>query len=532
MNSRKIFSELFGVLYLTKRPFEFKLRSPDSARSFVSVHFFRAFRMKPIKRGYIMGGFFGVVSQDDCVTDLFYGTDYHSHLGTKRGGLAITNPDGCIVRSIHDISNSQFRSKFDSELSRFSGNCGIGIISDYEDQPLIIGSHHGIYSIVTVGKINNIQELTRNAFDSKNLHFSEMSGGEYNPTEVIAALINSKTTIVDGIRYALSAIDGSCSLLLMKDGAIYAARDRFGRTPVIVGEKDGSHAIAMETTALPNLDYTFARELGPGEIVHVTAHSIDELQAPGDCMQMCAFFWVYFGYPSSNYEGTNTETVRYKNGELLAKNDDADVDSICGIPDSGVAHAIGYSNAAHRPYMRALVKYTPTWPRSFMPQSQSARNLVARMKLIPIDQQIKNRRLLFCDDSIVRGTQFKHIAARLYERGAKEVHMRSASPPLAYPCLFLNFSRSKSILDLAARRVINSLEGGEPSEKVLKEYITAGTPQYERMVDEIRKNLGLTSLKYQSIEKLIEAIGLPKSKICTYCFDGCNGCCGEQKTAK
>ncbi len=474
-----------------------------------------------------MGGFFGVVSREDCVTDLFYGTDYHSHLGTKRGGMAITNSDGCIVRSIHDITNSQFRSKFDSELSQFEGRSGIGIISDYEDQPLIIGSHLGIFAIVTVGKVNNIKELTEGSGSERIAHFfSEMSGGEFNPTEVVAALINTKPTVEEGIAYALSRIEGSCSLLLMLNGVIYAARDNWGRTPVVIGQKNGAFAAAMETTALPNLDYVFSRELGPGEIVKLTADEMVQIRKPLPKMQICAFFWVYFGYPSSDYEGTNTETVRYKNGALMAQQEEVDVDSICGIPDSGVAHAIGYSNACHKPYMRALVKYTPTWPRSFMPQTQAARNLVAKMKLIPIDEQIRGRRLLFCDDSIVRGTQFKNIAARLYERGALEVHMRSASPPLCFPCKFLNFSRSKSILDLAARRVINTLEGGEPSDEVLKEYITAGTERYEKMVEAIRKNLGLTSLKYQSIEKLVEAIGLPKEKICTYCFDGCDGSCG------
>ena len=474
-----------------------------------------------------MGGFFGVVSHEDCVADLFYGTDYHSHLGTKRGGMAVTNSSGCINRSIHDITNAQFRSKFDSDLAGFEGHCGIGVISDYEDQPLIIGSHRGIFSLVTVGKINNLKELTSGDSYPRIAHFfSEMSGGEFNPTEVVAALINARENIVDGIIHAQEKIQGSCSMLVMSEGKIYAARDKYGRTPVIIGCKTGAFAVSMETSAFPNLDYVVHKELGPGEIVEVTADGIKQMRPPLDKMQICAFFWVYFGYPSSNYEGTNTETVRYKNGALMAENDDAEVDSICGIPDSGVAHAIGYSNASHKPYMRALVKYTPTWPRSFMPQSQNARNLVAKMKLIPIDEQIRGRKLLFCDDSIVRGTQFKNIAARLYERGALEVHMRSASPPLCYPCLFLNFSRSKSILDLAARRVINTLEGGEPSEEVLKEYITAGTPRYEKMVDAIRKNLGLTSLKYQTIENLVKAIGLPKEKICTYCFDGCGGECG------
>ena len=473
-----------------------------------------------------MGGFFGTVAKEDCVTDLFYGTDYHSHLGTKRGGLAVFGPDGAIMRSIHDITNAQFRSKFDDDLPHLCGKSGIGVISDYEDQPLIIGSHLGIFAIVTVGKINNIQDLISGDSSTRIAHFfSEMSGGEFNPTEVVAALINTKDTVEEGIAYAQSRIDGSCSMLVLLNGVIYAARDKFGRTPVIIGRKTGAYAVAMESSAFPNLDYVPCKELGQAEIVRITADGLEQVKPPEEKMQICAFFWVYFGYPSSNYEGTNTETVRYKNGALMARNDDVDCDSVGGIPDSGVAHAIGYSNESGKPYMRALVKYTPTWPRSFMPQTQTARDLVARMKLIPIDEQIRGRKLLFCDDSIVRGTQFKNIAQRLYERGALEVHMRSASPPLAFACKYLNFSRSKSVLDLAARRVINTLEGGEPGEEVLREYITAGTPRYEKMVEAIRKNLGLTSLKYQTIEGLVEAIGLPKEKICTYCFDGCCGGC-------
>ena len=344
---------------------------------------------------------------------------------------------------------------------------------------------------------------------------------------MVASLINTKSSFEEGLAYAQERINGSCSILLMTGGAIYAARDKFGRTPIVLGHKHNAYAVAMESTALPNLDYDMVRELGPGEIVLLTEDGVFQKKKPGNKMQICSFFWVYFGYPSSTYEGKNTETVRYRNGALMAEEDDTEIDSVCGIPDSGVAHAIGYSNASDAPYMRALVKYTPTWPRSFMPSNQAMRSLVAKMKLIPVDEQIAGKKLLFCDDSIVRGTQFKDIARRLYERGAKEVHMRSASPPLAFPCMFLNFSRSKSTLDLAARRVINTLEGGEPDEVALKEYTTAGTERYNRMVDEIRKNLGLTTLKYQSIENLIKAIGLPKEQVCTYCFDGEDptGCC-------
>ncbi len=467
-----------------------------------------------------MGGFFGVVSHEDCVTDLFYGTDYYSHLGTKRGGLAVTNENGGVVRFIHDITNSQFRSKFDGDVEKMNGVCGIGVISDLEDQPLVIGSRLGTYAIVTVGKINNLEELARHGIEEHHLHFSELSSGEFNPTEVTASLINQKSSIEEGIAFAQEQIIGSCSILVMLGGTIYAARDRYGRTPVVLGHKNHAYCVAMESTALPNLDYELERELGPGEIVQITQDGIFQKKKPGDKMQICSFFWVYFGYPSSTYEGQNTETVRYRNGALIAESDDVEIDSVCGIPDSGVAHAIGYANASDKPYMRALVKYTPTWPRSFMPQNQTMRRLVAKMKLIPVDQQISGKRLLFCDDSIVRGNQFKDIARRLYDRGAVEVHMRSASPPLAFPCLFLNFSRSKATLDLAARRVINALEGGEPDQAALKEYTTNGTERYKRMENEIRKSLGLTTLKYQSIEKLVKAIGLPKEKVCTYCFDG------------
>lgn len=467
-----------------------------------------------------MGGFFGVVSHENCVPDLFYGTDYHSHLGTKRGGLAVTNPSGTIVRCIHDITNAQFRSKFDADLEKLDGHCGIGVISDLEDQPLIIGSHLGIYSIVTVGKINNMEELTKRGIEEHHAHFSELSAGEYNPTEVVASLINTKDTIEEGIAYAQESIHGSCSILLMSNGMIYAARDRYGRTPIILGHKENAYAAAMESSSLPNLDFEMVRELGPGEIVQITENGLFQKKKPGDLMQVCTFLWVYFGYPSSTYEGQNTETVRYANGALIADEDAVNIDSVCGIPDSGVAHAIGYANATNKPYMRALVKYTPTWPRSFMPQNQTMRNLVAKMKLIPVDEQITGKKLLFCDDSVVRGTQFKDITRRLYARGALEVHLRSASPPLVYPCLFLNFSRSKSSMDLVARRVISSLEGKEPTEELLKDYTTAGTDRYNRMVEEIRKILGLDSLKYQRIENLVNAIGLPKEKLCTYCFDG------------
>lgn len=472
-----------------------------------------------------MGGFFGVVSSSDCVTDLFYGVDYHSHLGTRRGGMAVTSDDGRIARRIHDISNAQFRSKFDNVLQEFQGKCGIGVISDFEDQPLIVASRLGTYAIVTVGKINNIDALAHKSFRSGYSHFSEMSGGELNPTEMIASLINQKASLQEGMQYAAGLIDGSCSMLLMEGGRIFAARDRFGRTPVSIGKRtDGTLAVTMETSAFPNLEFSHLRDIGPGEIVELAYDSVIQHRPPQNICQICSFFWVYFGYPSSNFEGVNTESARYRNGALMANNDETDADAICGIPDSGVAHAIGYSNECGKPYQRALVKYTPTWPRSFMPQNQNARNLVAKMKLIPVDDQIRDKKLLFCDDSVVRGTQFKDITRRLYERGAKAIHLRSASPPILFPCRFLNFSRSRSLLDLAARRAIETLEGSMPEDRaIMQEYLTPGSTKYLAMLEIIRKELGLTSLKYQTLENLVKAIGLPKEKICTFCFDGCDG---------
>lgn len=468
-----------------------------------------------------MGGFFGVVSQDDCVCDLFYGTDYHSHLGTKRGGMAVSTPEGRITRRIHDISNTQFRSKFDDDLDDFSGRCGIGIISDYEDQPLIITSKLGTYAIVTVGKINNLEELVHAAFDGGCSHFSEMSEGEVNPTEVIATLINRQDNIVCGIEYAQKVIDGSCSILILHNQSIYAARDRYGRTPVIIGEKVNALAVTMESTAFPNLDYEVRYELGPGEIVELADGRLLQKRPPGGTMKMCAFFWVYYGYPSSSYEGVNSEVARCRNGASMAACDDVDIDSVCGIPDSGIAHAVGYSNAVKKPYLRAFVKYTPTWPRSFMPQNQLARNLVARMKLIPVREQIEGKKLLFCDDSIVRGTQLRDTVKRLYDRGAVEVHMRSACPPLLFGCRFLNFSQSRSEGELVARRAIAHLEGSDnPTDEVMAKYLEYGSPAYEKMVECVGRDLNLTSLRYQKLERLIEAIGLPPEKVCTYCWSG------------
>ena len=463
-----------------------------------------------------MGGLFGSVSKKDCATDLFYGTDYHSHLGTKRGGMAVRNSAG-YERAIHNIENDYFRSKFEPDLPNLHGNKGIGIISDYDAQPLIVGSHLGTFGIVTVGKINNIEELANKAFDKKT-HFSEMSGGKINPTELVAMLISEKGSFEDGIQNAQESIKGSCSMLLLTEDGIYAARDRLGRTPVVIGKKEGAYAASSETCALPNLGFEIDKYLGPGEIVFMTADGYEQRRKPGDKMQICAFLWVYYGYPASSYEDINVESVRYKCGCALAKNDDVEIDFVTGIPDSGIGHGIGYANESKIPYMRPFVKYTPTWPRSFMPQSQSVRDLVAKMKLIPVRTLIEGKKMLFCDDSIVRGTQLKDNVQILYDYGALEVHMRIACPALIYPCEFLNFSTSRSTLDLAGRKAIMKLESSEDNS--IDEYAIAGTEKNHAMIERIKQQLKLTSLKYQKIEALIEAIGLPKDKLCTHCWDG------------
>jgi amidophosphoribosyltransferase len=464
-----------------------------------------------------MGGFFGVVGKTGIVEDLFYGTDYHSHLGTKRGGLAVGNGTG-IVRYIHNIENAQFRSKFEEDIGKLSGTRGIGVISDYEDQPLLIRSHLGNFSIATVGVIKNMDELVAQAFKGKCLHFSEMRGGEINPTELVAAIINQKDTFADGLRHVGELIKGSCSILLLTDDAILAARDRLGRTPVVLGKKPGFYAASLETCAFPNLGYEIDRYLGPGEIVRITADGFEQLVPPRDRLQICAFLWVYYGYPASSYEGINVETVRNRCGAFLARNDNVKVDMVAGIPDSGIGHGLGYAAEAGIPFRRPFVKYTPTWARSFMPQNQDVRDQVARMKLIPIREIIQGHSLLFCEDSIVRGTQLKDTIQRLYDSGAVEVHMRPACPPLAYGCKYLNFSRSRSELDLAARKAIAALEGPEP--KNIGEYARAGSERYEAMVEWIAQTLRLTTLRYQRLEDLVAAIGLPKEKLCTYCWDG------------
>jgi amidophosphoribosyltransferase len=464
-----------------------------------------------------MGGFFGVASKKDCVPTLFYGTDYHSHLGTKRGGLT-TLSDGSFIRFIHDITNSPFRSKFEVDIARMSGNMGIGIISDYEDQPLIIGSHLGRYSIVTVGVIKNAEEIAKKAFKKSGVHFSEMTGNEINPTELVATLIDQEDSFEAGIKNAQEQIEGSCSILLLTKEGLYASRDRLGRTPVIIGKGDDGYAVTMETCALPNLGFNVEMELGPGETVLITAEGIEQKTAPGEKMQMCTFLWIYYGYPASSYEGINVEASRYKCGAALAENDNVEVDIVAGIPDSGTAHAIGYAAKANVRYSRPFVKYTPTWPRSFMPQQQNIRDLVAKMKLIPIKELTHGKRILFCDDSIVRGTQLRDTLGRVYDYGAKEIHMRPACPTLIYGCKFLNFSRSRSEMDLAGRKAIQELEGDNVTN--IQEYADPDSDKCHAMVKKIGDKMGVTSLKYQRLDDMLRAIGMPKEKMCTYCWSG------------
>jgi len=463
-----------------------------------------------------MGGFFGVVSRTDCLHDLFFGTDYHSHLGTKRGGLAVKNSKE-YIRYIHDISNTPFRSKFEDDVKKMHGNKGIGIISDTEDQPILIYSHLGTYAIVTVGAIQNTEEIVSSIFKTKSAHFSELNEGEVNPTELVASIINKEDSIVAGIQRVQETIKGSCSMLILNKDGIYAARDKWGRTPLVIGEKEGAYAVSLESCAFPNLNYNRIRDLGPGEIVFINEDGIEQKVPPQDTLRICSFLWIYYGYPSSTYEEINVEVARNRCGEYLAKNDQVEVDVVAGIPDSGIAHAIGYAHYARLPYRRPFVKYTPTWPRSFMPQLQDTRDLVARMKLIPIKEIIHGNRLLFCEDSIVRGTQLKDTIRRLFEAGALEVHMRPACPPLVYSCVYLNFSRSRSEQDLAARRAIKEIEGEDLENP--HDYTNEGSEKYCMMVERIQQRLGLTSLKYQSMADMVAAIGLPKEKLCTYCFD-------------
>ena len=464
-----------------------------------------------------MGGFFGTISKSQCIADLFYGTDYNSHLGTRRGGMATYDSENGFIRSIHNLESTYFRTKFEAELNKFTGNSGIGIISDTDPQPIIINSHLGKFAIVTVAKITNINELEQELLQ-EGRHFAELSSGKINQTELIALLIIAGKTFVEGIENVYSKIKGSCSMLILTEHELIAARDKLGRTPIVIGKKDGAYAATSESTAFPNLDYEIDRYIGPGEIVRMTADGIEQLRAPNEEMQICSFLWIYYGFPTSCYEGVNVEEVRFKSGVKMGKCDKHCVDCACGIPDSGVGMALGYAEGKGVPYHRAIAKYTPTWPRSFTPRNQSLRNLVAKMKLVPNGAMINGKRLLFCDDSIVRGTQLRDNTKILFNYGAKEIHMRIACPPLIYGCPFLAFTSSKSDMELITRRIIKDLEG-DPN-KNLDKYATTDSPEYNKMVDEIRKQFGLTSLKFNTIETLIEAIGLPKCKVCTHCFDG------------
>ncbi len=466
-----------------------------------------------------MGGFFGVTAKEDCVFDLFFGTDYHCHLGTRRAGMCVYG-DGKFDRAIHSISNSPFRTKFDSEANSMHGTYGIGSISDYEGQPILMRSHHGTFAITTVGKINNSKELVEDVLKG-NVHLFEMSNGEISQTELVAALINQKENFIDGIRYAQEKIDGSMNMLILTPLGIYAVRDLLGRIPVVIAKKETAYCACMEDTSFLNLGYTREKELGPGEIVIMTENGIKTLVQPGTDMKMCTFLWVYYGYPSSSYEGISVEKMRYRCGQNMAKRDTVDVDIVAGVPDSGLAHAIGYSNESKVPFARPFIKYTPTWPRSFTPTVQSKRNLIAKMKLIAVEDVIKDNRLLLIDDSIVRGTQLRETTEFLYERGAKEVHIRPACPPILYGCKYLNFSSSKSDMELIARRMISELEGTEEvSKERLDVYADPDSEEYQNMVEKMREKLCFTSLRFNRLDDMLDAVGIDKCKLCTYCWNG------------
>lgn len=472
-----------------------------------------------ILRGVIMSGFFGVASNEDCVFDLFFGTDYHSHLGTRRAGMAVYSFEKGFDKAIHNIENAPFRTKFTKESNTMHGNYGIGCISDYEAQPILMRSHHGTFSITTVGKINNTDEILEKII-SKNTHFFEMQNGEINPTELVAAIINQKDNFVDGIKYAQELIDGSMSMLILTPKGIYAARDKKGRTPIVIGKKDNGFCASFESFAFLNLGYKKYKELGPGEIVVFDEKDIKTLVNPGKDMKICTFLWVYYGYPSSSYEGISVEDMRYNCGRLLAKRDDAKPDIVAGVPDSGIAHAIGYANESKIPFSRPFIKYTPTWPRSFMPTNQSKRNLIAKMKLLPVHDLIENKSLLLIDDSIVRGTQLRETTEFLYENGAKEVHIRPACPPIMFGCKYLNFSRSTSEMELITRRTIREIEGEEPSREVLYEYADPDSARYKKMIDIICEKLHFTTLRYHRLDDLIQSVGIDPSHLCTYCWNG------------
>ncbi len=466
-----------------------------------------------------MGGIFGTISKKSCVADLFYGTDYNSHLGTRRGGMATFCKEKGFVRSIHNLESSYFRTKFEPTLDRFEGaTSGIGVISDTDAQPLIMNSHLGKFAICTVAKILNKDELTNEMLE-KNMHFAEMSSGSTNPTELVALLIIQGKTFKEGIENVYRHIKGSCTMLLLTDHGIICARDSWGRTPIIIGKKDGAYAVSSESTSFPNLDFDTVYNVGPGEIVKLTADGMEQIRKPNKKMQVCSFLWVYYGFPTSTYEGKNVEQARFDNGFNMAKTDPVEVDCCSGIPDSGTGMAMGYAAGKNVPYQRCIAKYTPTWPRSFTPSNQSMRSLVAKMKLIPNKAMLQGKKVLFCDDSIVRGTQLRDNVKVLFDQaGLKECHMRIACPPLVYGCPFINFTSSKSDMELITRRMIQKFEG-DPN-KNLDKYATTDSPEYKRMVDEIAKELGLTTLKFNTIEQLIEAIGLPKCQVCTHCFDG------------
>ncbi len=465
-----------------------------------------------------MGGIFGVASKQNCVMDLFFGVDYHSHLGTRRGGMTVHGAAG-FNKAIHNIENSPFRTKFERDVDEMEGNLGIGCISDSEPQPLVIQSHLGSFAITTVGRLDNEEELIRMAFQDGPTQFLEMSGGKINATELVASLINRRDSIVEGIRYVQKIVKGSLTLMVMTKEGIYAARDRMGRTPLVIGRKKDAFCASFESFAYINLGYTDYKELGPGEIVYMTPEGVETVSPPGKEMKICSFLWVYYGYPTSAYEGVNVEEMRYQCGKMLAKRDDVQADYAAGVPDSGIAHAIGYANESGIPFARPFIKYTPTWPRSFMPTKQSQRNLIARMKLIPVDSLIRGKRMVLIDDSIVRGTQLRETTEFLYQSGAKEVHIRPACPPLLFGCKYLNFSRSKSELDLITRRIIRDREGDREAE-MLKDYADPDSQNYKEMVDEIRKQLNFTSLRFHRLDDMEESIGISPCKLCTYCWSG------------
>ncbi len=471
-----------------------------------------------------MGGYFAAASQTDCVFDLYFGTDYHSHLGTRRAGLAVYGEGEGFNRSIHNIENSPFRTKFENDILGMKGKLGIGCISDYEPQPLMVRSHHGTYAIVTVGKINNMDGLTKHILEKSGTHFLEMSGGSINATELVASLINQKANLIEGIQFAQDQIDGSMSIILLTDRGIYCARDKLGRTPIAIGEKEDGYCASFENFAYLNLGYHDYKELGPGEIVIMTQDGVKTLVQPGDKMRICTFLWVYYGYPSSSYEGISVEQMRYNCGKALAKRDkeegDLDIDTVAGVPDSGTADAIGYSNEAHIPFSRPFIKYTPTWPRSFTPTIQTKRNMIAKMKMIPVHDLIENKKLLMIDDSIVRGTQLRETVDFLYNSGAKEVHVRPACPPILYGCKYINFSRSTSEMELIARRIIHEEEGETVESSIMEEYFNPDSERYKKMIEKIRLEQGFTSLRYSRLDDMLDAVGIDKDKLCTYCWNG------------